>query len=174
MAIAALSCCQGERQDPLQGSTWQAGSVFILSVATPGLVQPPLGGRAGARCPGCQMELEPALLRQLQSAALGLISHRAPGRLQCSGRHRCLPRGCCCFLTGFGGRRLGKAFGVWFGASQHCGHPLPWLSPAALHPSTSPSPKCHGCSMDPPGIGPGTHSSTVVRFALIQRVFGPE
>lgn len=108
MGIAALSRCQGEPQDPLQGSTWQAESVFILSVATPGLAQPPLASRAGARCPGCQMELDPALLHQLQSAALGLISHWAPGRLQCSGWHRCLLQGCCCFLTGFGEGGSGK------------------------------------------------------------------
>lgn len=174
LGIAALSCCQGEPQDPLQGSTWQAGSVFILSVATPGLVQPPLAGRAGARCPGCQMELEPALLRQLQLAALGLISHRAPGRLQCSGQHRCLPQGCCCFLTGFGEGGLGKCLGCSLEHPNTGGTPCRGSDQLPSILACHPAPNAMAAAWTPPGIGPGTHSSTVVRFALIQRVFGPE
>lgn len=57
------------------------------------------------------------------------------------------------FPDRFWGRELRKVFAVWFGAFQNWGHPLPWLSPAALCPSTSPGLKCHGGSMHPPEWG---------------------
>lgn len=127
LGIAALSRCQGEPQGPLQGSTWQAGSVFILSVATPGSAQPPLGGRAGARCPGCQMELEPA--------ALGLISHRPPAglqRLPLPGTQMFASRPLL-FPDRFWGRGLRKSFGTWFGASQALPGSFQLLSILAHH-----------------------------------------
>lgn len=127
--------------------------MFILSVATLGSVQPPLAGRAGARCPGCQMELELALLHQLQSAALGLISHRLWGGSSALASTQMFASRLLLFPDRFWGRGLSKAFGVWFGASQHWGSPLPRLSPAALHPGTSPGPQCHPLASKPSSGG---------------------
>lgn len=127
--------------------------MFILSVATPGSVQPPLAGRAGARCPGCQMELELALLHQLQSAALGLISHRLWGGSSALASTQMFASRLLLFPDRFWGRGLSKAFGVWFGASQHWGSPLLRLSPAALHPGTSPGPQCHPLASKPSSGG---------------------